>query len=100
MSAIEQNIAMQAVRAGRPIPEKILNAPVLNLGLELFLNAYLDLDCERSHSFGPTPIPWTSVKQYCQFYDFDKELTNDVFYHVRKLDDFNLKRIEKKQSSK
>lgn len=97
MGSTEQTIAKQAIRAGRPLPDKIANAPELKLGLSLYMQAFFDLDSERSHSSGPSPIPWTSIKQYSEAWDFDEEQTEDLLYLVREMDKFNLKRIAEKR---
>lgn len=100
MGAIEQNLARQAMRSGQKMPDRIANAPELNLGLQLYIEAFFDLDSERSHAQGPTPIPWTSIQSYAEAWDFDDEQTEDLFYLIKKLDTFNLKRISDKMSTK
>ncbi len=99
MGPIEQNIAKQAMRSGAPLPERIANAPELKPGLNLFLQAFFDLDAERTHALTLTPIPWTSIKAYAEAYDFDDEQTEDLLYHVRRMDDEHLKRLAKKASA-
>ena len=47
MGKLEQQIAKQAVQAGREIPDKIANAPQLELGLDLYLSAFFDLESDR-----------------------------------------------------
>lgn len=95
---IEKNIAQQAVRAGEPIPDRIANAPELEKGLNLYLQAFFDLDGERSHAFSPTPIPWSSIKQYCEYYEFDNEQSEDLFFHIRRMDNAHLKRLNAKNN--
>lgn len=97
MGAIERNIARQAIRAGEPIPERIQNAPVLTEGLQLYLDAFFDLDSERSHAVGITPIPWTSIRSYAEAYDFDEDQTEDCFFFVKRMDAENMKRLERKR---
>lgn len=69
-----------------PVPEKILNAPELHPGLDLYLVSYLDLTTCRSIGFGEGPIPWTAIQTYCEVQGFEGELREDVFYHVQHLD--------------
>jgi hypothetical protein len=95
----EQAIAKQAMRAGQALPDRIANAPELQDGLQLYLQAFFDLDCERSHSQGLTSIPWTSVSAYAQAFGFDEEQTEDLHFFIRKLDSEHLKRLDKKQKS-
>jgi len=97
MGPIEQNIAKQAMRSGQPLPERIANAPELKPGLSLYLQAFFDLDAERTHALTLTPIPWTSIKAYAEAYEFDDEQTEDLLYHVRRMDDANLQILAKKQ---
>jgi hypothetical protein len=89
----EQAIMRQAIRAGNAIPDSIANAPELEPGLLLFLQAFYDLDSERSHVNGLTPIPWTSMSAYAKAYEFDEEQTEDLFYFVKKLDAEHLKKL-------
>jgi hypothetical protein len=96
----EQNIVKQSVRTGQPIPDAIKNAPTLKLGLNLYFSAYTDLDSERTHYDGPTPIPWTAIKSYAVAHNFDSEETEDLFYFIKAMDNFNLNRISEKLKAK
>jgi hypothetical protein len=96
MGPHEETIAKQALRMGNPIPDKIANAPELEIGLHLYLQAFLDLDSERSHTNGLTAIPWSSVARYAEAFGFDDEQTEDLHYLVRKLDSEHLKRLQAK----
>lgn len=78
------------------MPDSILNAPVLNLGLSVFFSAYIDLDSERTHYQGPTPISWSKIKEYAIAHNFDDEETSDLIYLIKEMDSFNLKRISDK----
>lgn len=97
MGEIEQNLAKQAVRFGNPLPDRIANAPRLQLGLEIFIQAFYELDSERSHGLGPTPIPPHLIKEYAATYDFDEEMTDDLLFFVRGIDKEHLKEIKRKQ---
>jgi len=99
LGQLEQNIAKQAMRAGAPLPDRIANAPELAEGLQLFLIAFFDLDCERSHANAPTAIPWSSVQDYARAFDFDEEQTQDLHYFIRQMDSKHLEYIAKKQKS-
>jgi hypothetical protein len=100
MGPIERNIAQQAYRSGEPMPDRIANAPELDLGLEVYLQAFFDLDSERSHGMGLMPIPFTAVLQYARLYDFDEEQTEDLLYFIRRMDNANLARLDKKANKK
>lgn len=94
LGPVEQTIARQAVRNGQPIPDRILNAPELQLGLQLYLNAFFELESERtSNGYGPSPIPWSSMAQYASVFEFTEELRDDLFFHIRAMDHEYLKRV-------
>lgn len=97
LGPIEQNIAKQAMRFGEPLPERIANAPELINGLQVYLQAFLDLDAERNHALSLSPIPWASINEYSKAYEFDEEQTEDLLYFIRKMDNEHLKRLSKRQ---
>ncbi len=100
MGAQEQSIAKQALQAGNPIPDRIANAPELLPGLQLYLQAFFDLDSERSHGSGLTAIPWSSVANYSFAYDFDDEQTEALFYFIKIMDTEHLKKLDAKEKAK
>ncbi|WZB35695.1 tail chaperonin [Enterobacteria phage FtMidnight] len=87
------------MRAGQALPDRIANAPELQIGLQLYLQAFFDLDSERSHSMGVTPIPWSSIATYARAFEFDEEQTEDLFYFIRKLDQEHTKKLAEKQKA-
>lgn len=87
------------MRAGQPMPERIANAPELQLGLQLYLEAFFDLDSERTHGKSLAPIPWSRIKGYAEAYEFDTEQTEDLIYFVKKLDNEHLKRLASKRKA-
>ena len=74
----------------------IKNKPVLLPGLELYLQAFLDLNSERNHNFGLMRIPWSSIKNYADHYNFNEEQTENLFYFINRMDNANLKELSKK----
>lgn len=100
MAPIEQNIAKQAMRAGQPLPDRIANSPELIQGLQLYMQAYFDLDSERSHAMAPTAIPWSSMNSYAQVYEFDEEEREDLFFFIRRMDSVHLERLHEKIKAK
>jgi len=92
----EQAIAKQAMRFGHPLPERIANAPELQAGLQLYLQAFFDLDSERSEL---KPIPWSSMIDYAMAFDFDEEQTEDLVYIIRKVDSAHINRLAEKQKA-
>jgi hypothetical protein len=93
----ERAIARQSYQSGQPLPSKIANAPQLFLGLALYIEAFFDLDSERSHGMGLTPIPWTSIASYAIAHELDEEQTHSLFYHIKRLDTEHLKYLAAKQ---
>ena len=84
------------MRSRQPVPKRIQNAPQLSLGLELFFNSFMDLTSSRQIGFGPGPIPWAAIQEYCLHSEFSEEQTEDTHYHVTRLDtvwrDFHAKK--------
>lgn len=73
----------QAQRDGTPIPDAILNAPELQDGLDLYLNAYVELGtCRPPDGY----IPWTAIVDYCRAYEFDRELIDETLIIIRRVD--------------
>jgi len=93
---MEQNIIKQSLRSGQPIPERIANAPELQLGLVFYLQAFFDLDSERSvGGYGLGRIPWLAIKQYAEFYVLDEDQIECLIYYIRAMDTAHLKRLDK-----
>lgn len=95
MGKTEQSIARQAYINRQPLPDRIENAPKLLPGLEIFLIAVLDLDSERLEG----QIPWSSVAMYADYFQFDEQQAEDLFYFVRSLDHVILERRAKKREA-
>jgi hypothetical protein len=83
------------LRSGQPLPERIANAPELRLGLVLYINAFFDLDTERSHGamVGLKHIPWSSIKDYALAYELDEYQTESLFYFIKAMDCAHLKNL-------
>lgn len=99
-SGSEAAIIKQALQAGEEIPENILNAPELFLGLQLYYEAFFDLNSERSHGMGLTAIPWSRIKDYAVAYEFDEDQTENLFIYIRAMDNANITYLESKQPKK
>lgn len=95
MGPSEAKIIEQCKREGQPLPPAIANAPELYDGLDFFLESYMDLNSNRSGETGY--IPWTAVKDYCQFYDVDSETMGEMFFHFQAMDDARSEYLQKKQ---
>lgn len=61
------------------------------MGLELYYDAFWDLNSCREVGFGLGPIPWTSIKDYAITFEFDTEQFEDLYYFVRSMDDVYMK---------
>lgn len=96
LGSSEQHIAKQALRSGEAIPDRILNAPVLEQGLAFYLNAFFDLDAERSQGMSLGHIPWIATLTYGTYYGLDTEELDDLFFLIRELDNAHLKRLDAK----
>lgn len=94
-----QSIAKQALRQGRKIPDGIANAPELQIGLQLYLQAFFDLDSERSHAFGVTRIPGSAVRQYAVDWELDEQQTDDLIFFIKRMDAAHLERLAAKQKA-
>jgi hypothetical protein len=81
----------QCVREKTPLPDPIANAPELAPGLEPYFGAFFDLTTCRSTGWTEGPIPWTAVHFYAEAHNFEGEEREDLFYHVRAMDDAFLK---------
>jgi len=75
------------MRSGDPIPDAILNAPLLPRYLEFFYDAFNRLSTCRQIGMAEGPIPITAILEYGRFYDCDHTLLDDLIYHVMKLDE-------------
>lgn len=75
-----------AVRAGRPVPDSIANAPELQPSLGLFMTAFWDLSHDRQVGQALGPIPWSSINTYADVYGFDDELREDLHVILRDMD--------------
>jgi hypothetical protein len=97
IGSVEQNIIKQAIRFGQPIPERIANAPKLRQGLQLYMQAFFELDTERSIGMAVGRIPWTSIIDYAKAYEFSEEQTADFVYFIRAMDNAHLKHLDEKR---
>lgn len=88
------------MRERRPLPPAIANAPELQMGLELYYGAFLDLMTCRTMGMGPGPIPWTAINQYARAYDYSEEQEEDLQFYVSRMDQAYLEAVAKKQPGK
>lgn len=79
-----------------PIPDSIRDAPELRLGLQLFLNGFMDLTGSRPSGFGISPIPWHMITDYCDRLGLSGDQTEDMIRHVQALDTVYIEKKTKK----
>lgn len=74
------------VRSRQRIPDRIKNAPVLKMGLELFLGAWFDLSSCRTSGLGEGAIPWTQVEEYGRALELEPDTLEDLHHHIRAME--------------
>lgn len=72
----------------------MLQKPNLFFGSALFLNAWFDLDQERKR---PERITRSMCFAYAVDYEFDSEQTEDLWYHIQRMESEFLAWWAKKQ---
>lgn len=93
----ERMILAQCEQSKRPIPMEILFAPKLHLGLEMYWTGFNALSSCRSSGMGLSDIPWSSVKDYCEFISLYDDEIEDFAYLIREMDRVYLKYFKDKQ---
>lgn len=72
----------------RPYPKSIRNAPELEMGLGLYMQAFLDLDSSRLSGMSMGRIPWLTIYDYCDRIGVIGDQRIDLIYCVQSLDDW------------
>jgi hypothetical protein len=91
---VQQTLAAQMKRDGIEIPENVAEQPVLQGNLIGYLDAFYELDSERSHGFALVRIPWSQIVKFGLHYGFDVE---ELVFFIRKMDDAHLDQLRKKK---
>ena len=97
---VEQRIIKQCLRERLPLPKRIANAPELWLGLELFYDAFWDLNSCRDAGWSLGPVPWTVIHDFATAFQLDDEQFDDLYYYIRRMDDAYLKFFAPKEGKK
>ena len=98
---IEERIIKQCAKEGSPLPKRIADSPQIQLGLDLYYDAFWELTTCRPLGWGIGPIPWSSMRDYAQTFDFDEEQTSALFYYIRVMDNAYMgKKWQKAEGSK
>lgn len=82
-------------RDGAATPQVLSQQPRLPLNLLMFLEAFYELDTERTHTVTMTGmsvarIPWSKIVQYAEHYGYE---VDEFLYFMRKMDDAHLERL-------
>lgn len=73
----------EAEKRKLPIPGWWKNKPVVPKCLMWFLYSFWELDTCRQWDNGcPKCIPWSSIKQYAEYHEFDFDYLNDVITYM------------------
>jgi hypothetical protein len=94
-----QSFAVSAGRVGRKIITPVNKEPVLREWLHFYMDAFIDLDSERSHGMGWMRIPWTSIVSYGLYYDLDDEQMDFLVYAIQRVDLAHIARLEEKRAN-
>jgi hypothetical protein len=91
---VQQSITNSSLRVRGKAPEKFVGGPELRWGLQLYYDAFFDLDTERSHGFGYTRIPWHCIVAYAMYYNLDDEQTEELVTHIQAMDSAYIKKLK------
>jgi hypothetical protein len=100
MGQAEQRIIRQCYARRKSLPDRIEHAPDLLLGLELYFNAFTELNTCRNSGWGAGPIPSWCIGEYCDRLGLTPDESEDMYYHIRKLDEAFLKYNARKNKEK
>lgn len=97
MGPVEKVLIQQALREGRPLPDRIENAPELKFGSYFYLQAFLDLNSERINGMGIGEIPHSKIRDYAKWAGASFEVEYCLLHHIRVMDADHIKRMTEKQ---
>lgn len=92
----ERKIIERCMRERLPLPDHIINAPELFIGLELYLDAFWDLNSTRTSGWGLGPVPWSAINDFASTFELDEFQRDDLHYYVRVLDNAYIEHYSKK----
>lgn len=81
------------------VPKEIVDAPELRLGLDLFLQAWLDLNSCRSVGMGVGLISWLAREDYAVRCGFDEDQREALHHHIPKMDAVYLEHLDRQRES-
>lgn len=79
------------------MPRKIADAPELWPGLEVYFEAWMQMDSCRQVGMSIGPIPWTAIEQYAKAMDLDDQQTARMHRLLRAMDRVYLDWVNKRK---
>lgn len=89
-------VAQAAIERGQPVPEWLLNEPLLLPGDRFYISAFYELSTCRSFGMTVGPIPWRDIIYYAQFAQLDDDLLSVFVRALRAMDAVYLEYVKKK----
>jgi len=80
----EKNLTRQAKQMGQPVPDRILNKPILGTGLTLYYEAFWQLQNDRNQV---GYVPWSVKMHYADRFQFDSYQTEALNIFITRLDE-------------
>lgn len=93
---VGDTLTAQMRRDGVEVPEQITNAPKVTMDLLCYVDAFYELDTERSHGMALVRIPWSAIVAYGDRYGFD---VDELVFFIRKMDDAHLEKLRSTQGT-
>ena len=100
MGEHEQQIIEQAMEKGLKVPDRIVNQPDLMPGLELFKEAWENLNSDRLSAFELGPIPTMAILNYARYFDIEGVDAQNFLFLIRYMDNAFIKFHDKKHKAK
>jgi hypothetical protein len=104
MGVMEKAVFQRHEATKERLPDRIANAPEVQLGLDLFWNGFANLtSCRGSAYNSEGPIPWVAMRDYCEDYDIRGEQRMDFYHLIAEMDkvflDHKAKKIKQQVES-
>lgn len=97
MSSKEEYLKKQAKMMRQPVPDRIKNKPKLGTGLQLYYDAFMELQNDRNEAGF---IPWTVKTQYADRFKFSELQYENLNYFLNKLCGCYSEWLNKRRGSK
>lgn len=83
-----------------PLPDSILNKPILSYGLDFFWRAFWELSTDRDIGMSEGPIPWSSMDRWALRHEIDGDEFNRFVLIMRAMDSAYIEYRTKDQKRK